>query len=75
MTAYNSRYHCSADDTYVYVGIMPRQTWVGASTKLEARLVDECKYAYFKRRKHQLKVSDKIKLKVGEYTSHVARSV
>jgi len=37
---YNLLYHCYADDTQVYIAIMPKTTWSDVTKKLEACLAD-----------------------------------
>ena len=37
---HNLLYHCDADDTQVYMVIMPKTTWSGVTKKLEACLAD-----------------------------------
>jgi hypothetical protein len=83
-------YHCYADDTQVYIAILPKETWLDVSKKLEACLADistwmsanmlklnqeKTELIIFNPKHRSTRMTEDIQLQVGEKTIHVAGSV
>ena len=86
---HNLLYHCYADDTQVYMAIMPKTTWSDVAKKLEACLADistwmsanmlklneEKTELIIFNPKHQVRMNEELRLQVGNNTVSVASSV
>jgi len=86
---HNFLYHCYADDTLVYMAVIPKTTWSDVAKKLEACLADistwmsanmlklseEKTELIIFNTKHQVRMNRELRLQVGNNTVSVASSV